>query len=332
MRKPDSAGRALVRMEPSERQVWCNRAAELGCPSEKIKNSDRITEVFPWSTFVADEMKGQGLWDDAEEVKQQKEVMLPVWADDKRGLPNDLLRCNIFSATKIVDNKMVKKQLMNTVDGVEILYTGSLLDTYDLRVWEQLLHIARKKPLMSVCEFTAYEFLEAINVGTSAEKYEWLSNSFDRLMSGIVYVRKGKLTYGCGLVRTCLHDEETGKYKLILEDILIDLFVKGGWTALKLDHINNFRNKPLARWLNNYYATHAKPHPVKVATIMGLCGSKNKNLFSFRQQLKKALDALIEANTIIEWSINDETDIISVIRGSYATLSQQRYLEKNAGK
>ncbi len=320
-----------MRMDQSERQAWCNRATELGCPSEKIKNSDKISEVILWCCYVSEEMKELGLWENVEDQSKQKHVMLPFWNENCRGLPNDILRSALFAATKIKDRKIYDKEVIATIDGVEIICSGKQLDQSDLIVWEQLLHIARTKPLEYTCEFTAYDFLISINVGIRKEDYQWLNNTIYRLLSCTISIKKGDITYIGGLVRTCVHNDKTKKYELSLDSKMINLYYKNGWTALKLEMIQTLRNKPLARWLANYYATHAKPYPIKVDTIMNICGSKNKSVASFKKQLLVALDVLQETNTITRWSIDEENDLIVVDRGDTATQSQQRHLKKKCG-
>ena len=63
------------------------------------------------------------------------------------------------------------------------------------------------------------------------------------------------------------------------------------------------QGKDLARWLQLYLATHAKPFPVKTETLKELSGSRAKLLKNFRAQLRRALDDLVVNEDIRDWMI-----------------------------
>jgi hypothetical protein len=100
-----------------------------------------------------------------------------------------------------------------------------------------------------------------------------------------------------------------------------------GWTAIDWQQRQELRGKPLALWLHGYYATHAKPLPVKVETLRNLSGSKTAALFKFRQQLRKALGELKAIGAIASWQI-DAADLVTVDRGDAITASQRRHLTR----
>jgi TrfA protein len=83
--------------------------------------------------------------------------------------------------------------------------------------------------------------------------------------------------------------------------------------------------------LQGYYATHAKPLPVKVETLRNLSGSKTAALFKFRQQLRQALDELKAISAIAAWQI-DDADLVTVDRGNAITASQRRHLTRRKRK
>ena len=66
-------------------------------------------------------------------------------------------------------------------------------------------------------------------------------------------------------------------------------------TLIDWDQRLALKGKDLARWLQLYIASHAKPYPVKVATLRDLSGSRTKALKNFRGKLRLALDDLVEA-------------------------------------
>jgi TrfA protein len=105
-------------------------------------------------------------------------------------------------------------------------------------------------------------------------------------------------------------------------------FLYGGesYTLIDWDKRLNLKGKDLARWLQLYLATHAKPFPVKVDTLRELSGSRTKALRSFRGQLRLALDALISNHDIEQWWIAQQTDLVTVERGEAVTASQRRHI------
>jgi hypothetical protein len=88
------------------------------------------------------------------------------------------------------------------------------------------------------------------------------------------------------------------------------------------------KGKDLARWVQLYMATHAKPYPVKVDTLRQLSGSRAKALRNFRAQLRLALDDLIANEDIVDWRIEMPDDLVFVDRGKATSKSQRRRLDR----
>ncbi len=55
--------------------------------------------------------------------------------------------------------------------------------------------------------------------------------------------------------------------------------------------------QPLAQWLHGFYASHAKPFPLKIETLHRLCGSEATLMSDYAKTLRKALHAVAEAST-----------------------------------
>ena len=90
--------------------------------------------------------------------------------------------------------------------------------------------------------------------------------------------------------------------------------------------------KPLAQWLHGYYASHAKPYPVNVATLLKLSGSENEDPSSGRQKLRKALDALADASDSSGQPFGYEVrgDLVHVQK--LASGAQRRHLAKKTSQ
>ncbi len=90
--------------------------------------------------------------------------------------------------------------------------------------------------------------------------------------------------------------------------------LRSGWTALDIETRRQLGGKPLALWLQAFYATHDKPFPYKVETLRELSGSRTAQLCKFRQNLKKALSDWAATGDIQGWKIDPETDLVQIIK------------------
>ena len=90
--------------------------------------------------------------------------------------------------------------------------------------------------------------------------------------------------------------------------------LRSGWTALDTDTRRKLGGKPLALWLQAFYATHEKPYPYKVETLRELSGSRTGRLRKFRENLKNALDDWAATGDIQGWSIDPETDLLHITK------------------
>jgi TrfA protein len=71
------------------------------------------------------------------------------------------------------------------------------------------------------------------------------------------------------------------------------------------------RGKSLVLWLHAFYASHDQPYSYKVETLRTLSGSRNKELKTYRQKLRKALAELQGAGAIATWTL-DRDDLVRV--------------------
>jgi hypothetical protein len=88
------------------------------------------------------------------------------------------------------------------------------------------------------------------------------------------------------------------------------LYGKNGWTGIDQSQRLSLKSQPLAQWLHVFYSTHAKPYPYKISTLRELCGSETKELWKFRQQLKKTIE---QVSKVTKWKIwIDDNDLLHV--------------------
>ena len=252
-------------------------------------------------------------------------VQLPLWPEPARGLPNSTLRGALFPAIQGKNRQAMKREVLVAQRGIQIRFTGWQLDQADLDVWEQCLHLARQHPLGTRCDFTARSFLKALGRRTGKSDHEWLKGAFARLGACFVEITHNDKTYMGSLIDGGVRDEKTGLYVLNLAPGLVKLYGPGMWTAVDWEQRRALgTRKPLAQWLIGFYATHAKPYPMSVESLMQLSGSRNTSTRDFKRRLKSALDELKAVGAIVDYSIKD--GLVHVSRTP--SKSQKRHLTK----
>lgn len=251
---------------------------------------------------------------------------LPLWPEPTRGTPNAWLRGALFAAIQGKERRALKRELLATVEGVQIRFTGWQLDQSDMAVWETIVHLSRLQPLGERVEFTAHAILKALGRGTGKSQHEWLKESVARLYSGGVEITAGHTYFGTLLKGA--RDEVTGRYSVELEPKLLSMYQPGCWTQIEWSQRNALRRKPLALWLHGWYCSHAKPYPLKPETLKRLSGSRNPQLASFSRQLGKALDALRDIGAIAAWELKN--NLVHVTR--IPTPTQRNHLQRVAIK
>lgn len=192
-----------------------------------------------------------------------KVYQLPLWPEPVRGAPNSFLRSALFAAIQGKTRSRLKKQLLGSLQGVTVHYTGERLDQSDLDVWEQAVHLARLHPLGNICHFTGYAFLKALGRNTGKSDYQWLDDVITRLVACEVMLQTKEKAYGGNLIATWKRDKTTAVYKLTLNADLMKLYGWNDWTAIDWQQRQALRGKPLALWLHGFYSSHARPFPMK---------------------------------------------------------------------
>jgi TrfA protein len=138
---------------------------------------------------------------------------------------------------------------------------------------------------------------------------------------------KAKIEFiGHHLIAKATQAEVSRHWIYRLDPDLWSLYGEMTHTLIDWEKRRALQGKDLARWLQLYIASHAKPFPVKVATLKELSGSRAKQLKNFRAQLRKALDDLVVNEDIKDWMIEMPHDLVKVDRGEAVTSSQRRHI------
>ena len=223
-------------------------------------------------------------------------VQLPLWPEPVRAVPNGILRSALFGAIKKGPRRYMEKELVAAVDGVEIRYTGQRLDQGDLDVWESVLHAVRLQELGSQCRVTSYALLKLMGKTDTGKNRVTLQNRIERLVANALTVKQGRYSYMGNLIAGAIKDEDTQEWVIELNPKLRPLFAADQFTQVEWAVRHALDGHQLAQWLHGFYASHAKPFPMRLDTLLELSGSENAEPRSSRQKLLKALDAVVEAS------------------------------------
>lgn len=266
-------------------------------------------------------------------VQQSAQVIrLPLWPEAVRGVPNGLLRSALFGAIKRGARRYLERQEVHAQDGITVRYTGARLDQGDLDVWETVLHIVRAQELGDDCRVTAYQLLKALDKRDTGGNREVLERRLARLKATALDVKVGRYSYMGSLIDEVYRDDETREYVIRLNPKLHTLFATGQFTQVEWDVRHALDGKPLAQWLHGFYASHAKPYPIKVETLHKLCGSEATLMSDFKKDLRRALDAVTEASEANGQLFNYDIQGDLVCVEKKGSRAQQRHVAKKTEK
>ena len=259
-------------------------------------------------------------------------VQLPLWPESVRAVPNGFLRSALFGAIAKGRRRYINGEDLAAVDGVTIRYKGERLDQGDLDVWESVLHAVRLQELGSQCRVTSYALLKLMGKTDTGKNRTTLHNRIERLVANAVTVKQGRYTYIGGLIRFAAKDEETQEWVIELDEKLRPLFAGDQFTQVEWGVRHALDGHQLAQWLHGFYASHAKPFPLKVETLHRLCGSEAGLMSDFAKKLRKALDAVADACAAHGEGFSYEIrgDLVHIEKR--ASGPQRRHLAKKAAK
>jgi hypothetical protein len=259
-------------------------------------------------------------------------VQLPLWPEPVRAVPNGFLRSALFGAIAKGKRRYIDGEQLAALDGIEIRYTGQRLDQGDLDVWESVLHAVRLQELGSQCRLTSYALLKLMGKTDTGKNRVTLNKRITRLVASALTVKQGRYSYIGSLIAGAAKDEDTQEWVIELDPRLRPLFAADQFTQIEWAVRHELDGQQLAQWLHGFYATHAKPFPMKVETLLNLSGGENADPYSGKQKLHKALVAVAEASATHGegFSYDVRGDLVHVEKR--ASGPQRRHLAKLASK
>lgn len=257
-------------------------------------------------------------------------VQLPLWPEPVRAVPNGFLRSALFGAIRKGRRRFVKGEHLAALDGIEIHYTGERLDQGDLDVYESVLHSVRLQELGSQCRVTSYALLKLMGKTDTGKNRATLQTRIERLRANAIRMKQGRYSFIGGLVDEAYKDEETQEWVIVLNPKLRALYGADQFTQIEWAVRQALDGRQLAQWLHGFYASHAKPFPMRMETLLKLAGSENDSPSSAQQKLRQALDAVAEASAAHGEGFSYEIrgDLVHVEKKAQG--AQRRHLAKKA--
>lgn len=247
---------------------------------------------------------------------------LPLWDDDKRGLPNSLARGALFTAGKNTPGdirEFYEDKRIASLNGLTMEYRGQELRQDDASVFMTLLHLGRLQALGDRIHFTAYSMLKDLGWSINSVEYKHLRECCARLSATNVSIMQTDEAagYAGSLVRAFSWKGDNGKqlaqWWVELEPPIAQLFAEKTYTMLEWMERKTIGGRaPLALWLHSYLGTHREPFNMSVEKYRELSASRSKDISDFRRRLKQALQKLVEIGFLKNFSITN--DIVRVAR------------------
>ena len=258
------------------------------------------------------------------EVVTQADILdFPTVSTHVRVIPNDIIRSALFTVTNSNRTRTYLAQKpIACIGNTKIIYTGEELRQDDEDVWMQLIYLSTNQQGESV-SFYPYRLLADLDWPKRTQYKEKLRQILSRLSATEIQIYNTNLKegYSISLVRKFKWQDREGgllkKWQIWFEKDILDLFQMNHFSWISWQERKQL--PPLAKWLHAFYSSHKEPGPIKVATLHRLCGSKSAKLKHFRADLKKALILLREISFLIDFKLEETSDLIFVLRNNLSS-------------
>lgn len=245
---------------------------------------------------------------------------LPLWADELRCLPNEIVRSALFNArNRKQPRAYIKNADIAVIGGGRITYRGEELRQDDETVWLQLIHMAKEGPLGQITEFTPYSLCKAIQWPICKGSYDRLRACLHRMQATSLSVYSERLKSGVSLSMIPVfawqdEDKQTlKKYRVQVAPQLVELFGDVHYTQMEWSQRLALPDG-IATWLHGYYASHKTPNDIKLDTIKRGSGITTESPSRLRQLIEKALSELAKVGFLAGWEIKG--DLVLVTRAA----------------
>lgn len=253
---------------------------------------------------------------------------LGLWPDDKRGVPNVVIRSALFSAGKPTKERKSYRdhELPAAIGTKSISYTGQQLYQHELDVWLEVLHRCRLRPAGVETDFHVHGFLKSLRRSTGNKDHKQLHATLGLLHATSIKVvvdrdERGRSTgYRGHLIEKFRFNDQLLRWEVGVHPDIAELFAPKDHTWLHIDARLDLGKSYLAKWCHGYFSSHRRPYPVSVQRLRELSGSATTSRpRRFRQALRDALAEVARVERAhrrrLDWII-DDADLVHVVRES----------------
>ena len=241
---------------------------------------------------------------------------LPEWPDGQRAMPNEILRSALFNCrNRNLPRVFMKEAEIAVIGDGEVIYRGEELRQDDELVWMHLMHLIKKLPLGECVDFTPYSFIKAIGWPIKGQNYERLRICLSRMQATAVRIQSKRLQcfISISLIQKFLskndQNENLSRWQVWVGKEMQLLFDEEFLTRMAWETRRALPDGITSK-LFGYWASHRKPYPVKVETLLKLCGS-TMAVKHFKVELKKALDHLRRIGFLEKWEFKKDLVVVS---------------------
>ena len=233
-------------------------------------------------------------------------IQLDFWEDGKRASSNAILRSALFPALGRQKRQYLEEQVIDSVGGITVSFTGKQFDQSDFDVYLEILNFARPFPLGTPVKFSAHGMLKMLGRSTGGKDHKWLHSVLIRLRSGTIDATDHKKRYFGGLIEGGIKDELMVMYEITINPKFAVLFGFGMWSKIDVVQRRTLGGKgAIAKALHAYYSSHANPqlHTFEtLAKITGLRGEKKRDV---RGRLIKAHEELKTVGFLTDFDVTE---------------------------
>ncbi|MBN3729351.1 hypothetical protein G3N98_00140 [Burkholderia sp. Tr-20390] len=281
------------------------------------------------------------------EAVHQRQYRFPFHADAVRIMATDLNKTSLFHvASNNTPRRFCRDEPLGRIgETVSAVYRGEELRHDDELVLMQLMQVARGKyPYESFSIFSVpfFKGSRGVTRRASSKDIDSVMESLARMRGGYLVVKSRSNYITVNLIKDLAGSGSN--HHVMIDPALIILYTS--FTALDTDHL--FKTSGVARQLLKYISTipstYEETRPIKVTSLFELCYgtldslerhyretnpgrsdaqvriAMSKKLSDFRRKnLPAGLDSLKDMNIIREYTLDEATDKVVIVRNPDAS-------------
>lgn len=253
----------------------------------------------------------------------QLSLITPPTYGTKRMQPNDTVRSALFTARndKTPRENLKKYEIFTPDPTVKILYSGEeLRGSSDELIWMQLIEYAKDSEIGNKITINIHKICLDLKWSPNPKYYSIVRDSLERLDQGklkVISEKHGKAVYMPMIILHYSDEKMTKEATQFTFSIHSDLtLLVAGQTVTHLEWEFLKKLSPLQQRLYGYIASHKDPQPLEIYAFHKMCSSLNRNLASFKQEIRKAIAKLIKLELLTNGWI--ESNLIHLKRSKQA--------------